>query len=69
MSYKSFNVTENPKYNGYQISLALIVYKFFDTKSAFLAWLESLATRDKSASGSGIKIKNISNKELGEELH
>ena len=38
-----------------------MVYKFFDKKSASLA--------DKSASGSGIKNKNISNKELAEELN
>ena len=30
---------------------------------------EALATWDKSASGSGIKNENISNKELAEELH
>ena len=50
--------------------IGLMVYKFFDKKSALLA--------DKSASGSGIKNKNsgsgirnenISNKELAEELH
>ena len=38
-----------------------MVYKFFDKKSASLA--------DKSASGSGIKKKKMSNKELAEELH
>ena len=38
-----------------------MVYKFFDKKSTLLS--------GKSASGSGIKNKNISNKELAEELH
>ena len=37
----------------YQQGLASMVYKFFDKKT----------------SGSGIKNKNISNKELAEELH
>ena len=31
---KAFNITKNPKYNGYQRGLASIVYKFFDKKSA-----------------------------------
>ena len=38
-----------------------MVYKYFEKKSALLT--------GKSASGSGIKNKNISNKELAEELH
>ena len=38
-----------------------MVCKFFDKKSTLLA--------DKSASGSGIKNENISNKELAEEVH
>ena len=51
------------------MSLALIVYIFFDKKSALHAWSETLATRDKSVSRSSIKNKNISQKELAEELH
>ena len=51
------------------MSLALIVYKFFDKKSALLAWSETLATRDKSVSRSSIKNKNISQIELAEGLH
>ena len=31
---KSFNIAKNPKYDGYEIGLASIVYKFFDKKSA-----------------------------------
>ena len=44
-----------------------MVYKFFDKKSAFLAQSETLATPDKSTFGSG--IRNISSKELAEQLH
>ena len=50
---KAFNITKNPKYDGYQRDLASMVYKLFDQKSC----------------GSGIKNDNISNKELAEELH
>ena len=31
---KAFNITKNPKYDGYQRVLASMVYKFFDKKSA-----------------------------------
>ena len=31
---KAFNITKNPKYNGYQKGIASMVYKFFDKKSA-----------------------------------
>ena len=30
---KAFNCAHNPKYNGYERGLALMVYKFFDKKS------------------------------------
>ena len=50
---KTFDIAKNPKYDGYQRGLASMVYKSFDKKT----------------SGSGIKNKNISNKELAEELH
>ena len=30
---KAFNIAENPKYDGYQKSLASMVYKFFDKKN------------------------------------
>ena len=33
---KAFNIAKNPKYNGYQRSLASIVYKFFHKKSTSL---------------------------------
>ena len=58
---KAFNTAKNPKYDEYQRGLASMVYKFFDKKSSSLA--------DKSASGSGIKNENMSNKKLAEELH
>ena len=45
----AFNIAENPKYGGYQRSLASMVYRYFDKKSASLA--------DKSASGSNVKMK------------
>ena len=31
---KAFNIAKNPKYDRYQRSLALMVYKFFDKKSS-----------------------------------
>ena len=43
---------KNPKCDGYQQGLALMVYTFFDKKSSV----------------SVIKNENISNKELGEEV-
>ena len=30
---KGFNITKNPKYDGYQRGLASIGYKFFDKKT------------------------------------
>ena len=50
---KVFYIAKNQKYDGYQRGLASVVYKVFDNET----------------SGSGIKNKNISNKELAEELH
>ena len=29
---KAFNIAKTPKYDGYQRSLAIMVYKFFDKK-------------------------------------
>ena len=45
---KAFNIATNLKYDGYQPELALMVYKCFDKKTAYVA--------DKSASGGVIKI-------------
>ena len=49
----AFNIAKNLKYDGCQRGLASIVHKFFDKKT----------------SGRRVKTKNISNKELDEELH
>ena len=35
---KAFNIAKNHKYDGYQRELALMVYKFFDKKSAGSEW-------------------------------
>ena len=51
---KAFNIAKSLKNDGYQPKLAWMVYKCFEKKKI---------------SGSGIKNENISNKELGEELH
>ena len=51
---KAFNITKNPKYDGYQIGLTSMVYKFFDKKLA----------------SSGIADdKNKQNVQLAKELH
>ena len=50
---KAFNITKNPKYDGYQRGLASMVYKFFDKKST----------------GSGVNIPLEFNKQLAKELH
>ena len=57
---KAFNISKDPKYDGYQRGLASTVYKFFDEKPASLA--------DKSAAGSGIK-STPQKEHLAEELH
>ena len=31
---KAFNIAKNPKYNGYQRELGLVVSKFFDKKTS-----------------------------------
>ena len=46
-----------------------MVYKYFDKKLTLLAQSETLATREKSTSGSGVKSEIISNQELAEQLH
>ena len=50
---KAFNIAKNPKYDGYQCVLALMVYKLFDKKT----------------SGGTVKNEIISNKEFAKELH
>ena len=36
---KAFNVTKNPKYNGYQPGLASMVYKCFDKNTSGEAFI------------------------------
>ena len=50
---EAFNFAKNPKYDGYQGGLALMIYKCFDKK----------------ASSGAIKNENMWNKELPGELH
>ena len=54
---KAINIAKNPKYDGYQRSLASMVYRFFDKKT-------SAASASKRA-GNGIK----QNQEFADELH
>ena len=61
MPNKAFNIVKNPKYDLYQRGLASINYKCFDKKNFW--WCHLNANKLK------IKNENISNKELGEELH
>ena len=50
---KAFDIAKNPKYDGYQSGLALLVYKFFDKK----------------CSRRGSINENIPDKELAKELY
>ena len=52
MHDKAFSIVKNPKYDGYQKSLASIGLCF-----------------DKKTSGSGIKNENMSDQQLGKDLH
>ena len=47
------NIAKNPKYNGYQCRLVLMVYKTFDKKT----------------SGGVTKSEILANQQLAEELH
>ena len=61
---RAFDIAKDPKYDGYQIGLAFMVYKFFDSE---------VASPDKKSSGSGAKHVNTKltpqNQQLAEELH
>ena len=57
---KTFNITKNRKYDGYQCGITSMVYTFFDKK------LSSHARSDKSAVGRTIKNEHVSNKEFAE---
>ena len=50
---KAFNISKNPKYDGYQRGLASMAYNFFDKKSA----------------GAGVNIPLEFNEQLAKELH
>ena len=50
---KAYNIASNPKYDGYQRGLAIMVYKFFD----------------KTSVGSGINMIKSSSSILADELH
>ena len=52
---KSFNITKNPKYDGYQRGLASVIYESFDKKSA--------------GSGVNMHANNEGPLELAEKLH
>ena len=52
LHYKGFNIDKNPKYDRYQRSFALMIYKFFDKKTSVKA----------------IKNEVMSNKELAGEF-
>ena len=54
---KAFKIASDPKYDDYQRRLALMVYKFFDKRSALL----------NNSKGSG--IINEPNYQLANELH
>ena len=58
---KEFKITKNAKYGQYKRSLASMVYKIFDKKTAGGA----ATLENKSA----VKNRNISNKEIAEQLH
>ena len=50
---KAFNITKNPKYDGYQRGLTSMVYKFFDKKSK----------------GCGVNISLDFNEQIAKEWH
>ena len=66
---KAFNIAKNPKYDRYQRGPASMLYKSFHKKPSVMgARWESLATQNKLAGGAATN-KNMSIKELAEELH
>ena len=38
-AFNIFNITKNPKWDGYQRGLASMAYKFFDRKKLLIFWL------------------------------
>ena len=43
--YEAFNIAKNPKYDGYQRSLASMVYKFFDKNPTSGGGVTALKTK------------------------
>ena len=63
---ETFNITKNPKYNGHQLGLVSMVYKFFDKSlEVTIVWSQTLATGVKSV----IKSEIMPNHQLAKELH
>ena len=63
---KAFNITKNPKYDGYQKGLASIVYKYFAKKSSSSNTSAMCANR---FGGDGMKNENMPEQQSAEELH
>ena len=61
MREKAFNITKNPKYDGYQRGLLQWFILFFGEKTS--------AMRANKFACSDIKSETMSNKVLAEELH
>ena len=60
LSDQVYNITKNPKYDGYQPGLASMVYHSFDKKPV---------ARHSNSSGGAITGEIISNQKLDEEKH
>ena len=54
---KAFNVAKNPKYDGYQLGIASLVYKFL------------IKSRANKFAGSGVKSEIMPYQELAKEIH
>ena len=61
---KAFNISKNPKYDGYLKGLGSIVYECFTKKKKKIS-----GKRANKFAGSDIKIENVSRKELAKLLH
>ena len=68
---KVFNITKNPKYDGYQHGLTSMIYKFFDKKTAgrVVTRAHSDSLQSKTLATQAMQDKfAIENKELAQEL-
>ena len=75
---KAFNITNNPKYDGYQRGLASMVYKLFDKKSSVMrankftgAYASGGAVEGAQSETLPTRDKSgiVQNQQLAEELH